>query len=99
MNTASTATLSQPEANATAFAQTSAMSAMDAMLDHRPGHLKMPLPDAYAGTTAQYVEHAICPMGIRASISNSRCDGSHVLSNRVARSMCSITFGVCCGRR
>ena len=47
MNTASTATLSQREANAAAFAQTSAMLAMDAMLSHRPGHLKMPRPDAY----------------------------------------------------
>ena len=52
MNTASTATLSQREANPAAFAQTSAMLAMDAMLSHRPGHLKMPRPDAYRWSLA-----------------------------------------------
>jgi hypothetical protein len=48
MNTISTAALSQPPAYAAAFDQTaSTMSTMDAILARRPGHLKMPRPDAY----------------------------------------------------
>ena len=40
--------LSQRAANIIAFAKAaSTMFAMDAMLSHRPGHLKMPRPDAY----------------------------------------------------
>ena len=43
-----------------AFAQTaSTMFAMDAMLSHRPGHLKMPRPDAYGGGGKQCVEARI----------------------------------------
>ena len=48
MNTVSTTTPSQREANIVAFAQAaSTMFIMDAMLSHRPRHLKMPRPGAY----------------------------------------------------
>ena len=48
MNTVSTTTPSQREANTIAFAQAaSTMFAMDAMLSHEQRHLKMPRPDAY----------------------------------------------------
>ena len=52
MNTVSTTTPSQREANTIAFAQAaSTMFAMDAMLSHEPRHLKMPRPDAYEPRT------------------------------------------------
>jgi hypothetical protein len=48
MNTISTATLSQPLANATALSQiASTMFAMDAILTRKQRQLKMPRPDAY----------------------------------------------------
>ena len=48
MNTVSTTTLSQREANPVAFAQAAfAMFAMVRMLGRRPAHLKMPRLDAY----------------------------------------------------
>jgi alkylation response protein AidB-like acyl-CoA dehydrogenase len=51
MNTISTATLSQPLANATALSQiASTMFAMDAILTRKQRQLKMPRPDAYAGS-------------------------------------------------
>jgi len=52
MNTVSTTTPSQREANTIAFAQAaSTMFAMDAMLSHEPRHLKMPRPGAYRSCT------------------------------------------------
>jgi len=51
MNTISTATLSQPLANATALNQiASTMFAMDAILTRKQRQLKMPRPDAYGRT-------------------------------------------------
>jgi hypothetical protein len=47
----STTALSQRAANTIAFAKAaSTMFAMDEMLSHRPGQLKMPRPDAYNQT-------------------------------------------------
>ena len=51
--------LSQRAANIIAFAKAaSTMFAMDAMLSHRPGHLKMPRPDAYLRQTGSHKELA-----------------------------------------
>jgi hypothetical protein len=54
MNTISTATLSQPLANATALNQiASTMFAMDAILTRKQRQLKMPRPDAYVAARHQ----------------------------------------------
>jgi len=54
MNTVSTTTPSQREANTIAFAQAaSTMFAMDTMLTRRLDHLKMPRPAAYNSSSAK----------------------------------------------